>query len=190
MTGKFSRKGAKAQREDTNEFNEDARVSNGAQVSNEDPQMSNDANGSNDDAKESNRHANGSNADAKASNRHAGKFADAPRRAAFFAPVRLCVSLFHPRFRASHLQVAALAFLFMLGLPAAAFADRLLLVDGTTLEVDEAWNDAEGVWYRRGGMTNFIARARVKTIERQGNEKEAANSRQVARLSDAGAAPT
>ncbi|HEV2882919.1 MAG TPA: lytic transglycosylase domain-containing protein [Pyrinomonadaceae bacterium] len=76
----------------------------------------------------------------------------------------------------------------MLGLPAAAFADRLLLVDGTTLEVDEAWNDAEGVWYRRGGMTNFVERARVKTIERSG-EKEAAKSRQqVAKLSDASVA--
>jgi soluble lytic murein transglycosylase-like protein len=85
------------------------------------------------------------------------------------------------------LKVAALALLFMLSSPAAAFADRLLLVDGTTLEVDEAWNDAEGVWYRRGGMTNFIARARVKTIERQGNEREAAKSRQVAGLSDVNA---
>ena len=108
---------------------------------------------------------------------------------AFFAPLRLCVSLSHAQSHASHLRVAALAFLFMLGLPAVAFADRLLLVDGTTLEVDEAWNDAEGVWYRRGGMTNFVERARVKTIERSGGEKEAAKSRQqVAKLSDASVA--
>jgi soluble lytic murein transglycosylase-like protein len=177
MIREFSRQGAKAQREEANEVNE------APQVSNEDPQVSNGTNGSNEDA-------NGSNANAKESNWHASKFADAPRRAAFFAPLRLGASLVHSRSHASHLKVAALAFLFMLGLPAAAFADRLLLVDGTTLEVDEAWNDAEGVWYRRGGMTNFIARARVKTIERQGNEKEAAKSRQVARLSDAGAATT
>jgi|GEM_PF-604973 len=103
-----------------------------------------------------------------------------------FAPLRLCVrSIFSPP-RASGVKVAALAFLLVLGLPAAAFADRLLLVDGTTLEVDEAWNDAEGVWYRRGGMTNFIERARVKTIERNGGEKDAPKSRQVVKLSDAG----
>jgi soluble lytic murein transglycosylase-like protein len=161
MTGKFSRKGAKAQREEAQRFNEALKVSNG------------DANRSNDDA-------NGSNGQAR-------EFADTPRRAAFFAPSRPCVSLFHTRSRASHLKVAALAFLFVIGWPAAAFADRLLLVDGTTLEVDEAWNDAEGVWYRRGGMTNFIARARVKTIERQGDEKATAKSRVVARLSEVNA---
>jgi Zn-finger nucleic acid-binding protein len=102
----------------------------------------------------------------------------------FFAPLRLCVSSIFSPSRAAHLKVAAFAFLFILGLPTFAFADRLLLVDGTTLEVDEAWDDAEGVWYRRGGMTNFIERARVKTIERKGNEKEAAKSRQIAKLSD------
>ncbi|HLL13779.1 MAG TPA: lytic transglycosylase domain-containing protein [Pyrinomonadaceae bacterium] len=85
------------------------------------------------------------------------------------------------------MKVAVLAFLFVLNLPAVAFADRLLLVDGTTLEVDEAWDDAEGVWYRRGGMTNFVARARVRTIERRKTgEPDAAKSRQVAKLSEAG----
>ncbi|HZH89514.1 MAG TPA: lytic transglycosylase domain-containing protein [Pyrinomonadaceae bacterium] len=83
------------------------------------------------------------------------------------------------------MKVAALAFLFALGLPATAFADRLLLVDGTAIEVDEAWDDAEGVWYRRGGMTNFVERARVKMIERKGNEKDAAKDRQVAKPLDA-----
>ncbi|MDX6269136.1 MAG: hypothetical protein QOD28_359 [Acidobacteriota bacterium] len=91
---------------------------------------------------------------------------------------------------ARRLNVAALAFLFVLSVPAVALADRVLLVDGTTLEVDEAWDDAEGVWYRRGGMTNFVERARVKTIERKGQEKDAkdakdaAKKRQVAKLSD------
>jgi soluble lytic murein transglycosylase-like protein len=87
--------------------------------------------------------------------------------------------------RASGFLVAATLTLFVLGVPSMAFADRLLMVDGTTLEVDEAWDDAEGVWYRRGGVTNFVERARVKTIERKGVEKEAAKSRQVAKLSDA-----
>jgi len=85
-------------------------------------------------------------------------------------------------------MVAVTLVLFALSVPTVAFADRLLLVDGTTLEVDEAWDDAEGVWYRRGGMTNFVARARVKMIERKTNEKEAAKGRQVAKLSSAGEA--
>ncbi|MDQ1523045.1 MAG: hypothetical protein QOE47_969 [Pyrinomonadaceae bacterium] len=94
------------------------------------------------------------------------------------------------RTHARRLNVVALAFLFVLCVPAVALADRVLLVDGTTLEVDEAWDDAEGVWYRRGGMTNFVERARVKTIERKGQEndakdaKDAAKKRQVAKLSD------
>jgi Zn-finger nucleic acid-binding protein len=102
----------------------------------------------------------------------------------FFVPLRLCVrSIFsHPH--ASRLSVVAFAVLFVLVLPGVAFADRLLLVDGTTLEVDEAWDDAEGVWYRRGGMTNFVERARVKTIERKGDEKDAVKKRQVAKLAD------
>jgi soluble lytic murein transglycosylase-like protein len=139
MTEKFSRKGARAQREDA------GRPTAGARLSNE------------------------------------------PR--GFFAPLRLCVSSLFRRSHARRLNVAALALLFVLSVPAVAFADRLLLIDGTAIEVDEAWDDAEGVWYRRGGMTNFVARARVKTIERKGLEKdakEAAKSRQVAQLSDAG----
>jgi soluble lytic murein transglycosylase-like protein len=103
----------------------------------------------------------------------------------FFAPLRLCVNVLITRSHAPQLKVAVLTVLFVLSLPAAAFADRLLMVDGTTLEVDEAWDDAEGVWYRRGGMTNFVERARVRTIERQGSAKDAAKSRQVAKLSGA-----
>jgi Zn-finger nucleic acid-binding protein len=88
--------------------------------------------------------------------------------------------------RARRFLVAATLALLVLSLPSIAFADRLVLVDGTAFEVDEAWDDADGVWYRRGGMTNFVARARVKTIERKGAEKEASKSRQVAKLSEVG----
>jgi soluble lytic murein transglycosylase-like protein len=102
-----------------------------------------------------------------------------------FAPLRLRASLFPTRSRAPYLRIAALTVLLVLGLPVAAFADRLLMVDGTIIEVDDAWDDAEGVWYRRGGMTNFVARARVRTIERKGGERETAKSRQIAKLSDA-----
>jgi Zn-finger nucleic acid-binding protein len=107
----------------------------------------------------------------------------ARRTAAVHARALLRVGLFRARPHLARLKVAALAFLFALSLPATAFADRLLLVDGTAIEVDEAWDDAEGVWYRRGGMTNFVERARVKKIERKGNEKDAAQGRQVAKPS-------
>jgi soluble lytic murein transglycosylase-like protein len=48
---------------------------------------------------------------------------------------------------------------------------RLRLADGMTIEVDDAWEDAQGIWYRRGGITNLIPRASVKAIE----HKEAAS---------------
>ena len=112
-----------------------------------------------------------------------------------FAPLRLCVRSIFSQSLMLRLQVASFALLLVLGLPAVAFADRLLLVDGTTLEVDEAWDDAEGVWYRRGGMTNFVERARVRTIERGesakaavAGAKDSAESRRVAKLSGANGA--
>ena len=43
---------------------------------------------------------------------------------------------------------------------------RLKLVDGTNLDVDEARETEQGVWYRRGGMYHLIAKDRVKRIER------------------------
>jgi len=42
----------------------------------------------------------------------------------------------------------------------------LRLVDGTSFEVDDVWEDAQGVWFRRGGITNLVERARVRSIER------------------------
>ena len=36
--------------------------------------------------------------------------------------------------------------------------------DGTTMEVDAAWQDKQGVWYRRGGLVSFVESQRVKTI--------------------------
>lgn len=47
-----------------------------------------------------------------------------------------------------------------------AFADRLHLASGAVIEVDEAWEDAQGVWFRRGNVTQHIERARVRRIER------------------------
>jgi LysM repeat protein len=42
----------------------------------------------------------------------------------------------------------------------------LSLVDGTSVEVDDVWEDAQGVWFRRGGITNLVERARVRSVER------------------------
>src|SRR5258705_8597317 len=42
---------------------------------------------------------------------------------------------------------------------------RLKLIDGSSLEVDEAWESEQGIWYRRGGMSHLIAKDRVKRIE-------------------------
>jgi Zn-finger nucleic acid-binding protein len=59
---------------------------------------------------------------------------------------------------------ATLLVVILLSLTSPALADQLRLADGTTMEVDEAWEDAQGVWYRRGGMTNLVERSRVREV--------------------------
>ncbi|MGH9943667.1 MAG: lytic transglycosylase domain-containing protein, partial [Pyrinomonadaceae bacterium] len=68
---------------------------------------------------------------------------------------------------------AACVIILLLSFQPAAYADRLHLADGTSIEVDEAWDDPQGVWYRRGGVTYLVERARVKTIERAGPKPDA-----------------
>lgn len=48
---------------------------------------------------------------------------------------------------------------------------HLKLIDGTSFSVDEAWESAQGIWYRRDGISHLIARERVKAIERGENAK-------------------
>jgi LysM repeat protein len=55
----------------------------------------------------------------------------------------------------------------------------LSLIDGTSVEVDDVWEDAQGVWYKRGGITNLVERSRVKQIVRA-NETEEAKTAAVA----------
>jgi Zn-finger nucleic acid-binding protein len=62
------------------------------------------------------------------------------------------------------LTKVTLLFVILLSLSAPAVADQLKLADGTTMEVDEAWEDAQGVWYRRGGVTNLVERSRVREV--------------------------
>jgi hypothetical protein len=40
----------------------------------------------------------------------------------------------------------------------------ILMQDGTSVEVDAAWKDGQGVWYRRGGLVSFVESQRVKEI--------------------------
>jgi soluble lytic murein transglycosylase-like protein len=74
-------------------------------------------------------------------------------------------------------------------LPVNARADKLHLIDGTTIEADEAWDDPSGVWYRRGGITYSVERARVSKIEHEQRAavSEAAKHAQTARLVNASA---
>lgn len=50
--------------------------------------------------------------------------------------------------------------------------------DGTAVEVDAAWEDGEGVWYRRGGMVAFVESQRVKAITGRAAQKPSSGSTQ------------
>src|ERR1044071_5557219 len=43
---------------------------------------------------------------------------------------------------------------------------RLKLADGTYMNVDDAWESPQGVWYRQGGLSHLLAKEKVKKIER------------------------
>jgi hypothetical protein len=38
------------------------------------------------------------------------------------------------------------------------------MTDGSTLDVDAAWKDNQGIWYRRSGLVSFVDSSRVKAI--------------------------
>jgi hypothetical protein len=48
--------------------------------------------------------------------------------------------------------------------------------DGTAMEVDAAWEDGGGVWYRRGGMVAFVESERVKAITGRAAQKPSSGS--------------
>src|SRR3712207_5814727 len=62
------------------------------------------------------------------------------------------------------LTKATLLVVLLLSFSAPAFADQLKLADGTMLDVDEAWEDSQGVWYRRGGVTHLLEKSRVREV--------------------------
>ena len=46
------------------------------------------------------------------------------------------------------------------------------LNDGTTLNVDAAWKEGPGIWYRRGGLVSFIDSKDVKSISTVSDSKK------------------
>lgn len=38
------------------------------------------------------------------------------------------------------------------------------MTDGSTLDVEAAWEDKQGIWYRRSGLVSFVDSSRVKAI--------------------------
>jgi Zn-finger nucleic acid-binding protein len=56
---------------------------------------------------------------------------------------------------------------------------QLKLNDGTRINVEDAWESPQGVWYRQGGMTHMLTRERVKKILRA-SETPAPVEKQVA----------
>lgn len=43
---------------------------------------------------------------------------------------------------------------------------QLKLMDNTAIPVDEAWESAQGIWYRKNGVTYLVERSKVRSIER------------------------
>jgi hypothetical protein len=47
------------------------------------------------------------------------------------------------------------------------------MTDGSTLDVDAAWEDRQGIWYRRSGLVSFVESSRVKAITARKGTKTA-----------------
>jgi hypothetical protein len=42
---------------------------------------------------------------------------------------------------------------------------------GVTIEADEAWQTAEGIWYRKGGMVSMLNPKDIKAIDKKVPDK-------------------
>ena len=49
--------------------------------------------------------------------------------------------------------------------------------DGSTVEADAAWEDAQGVWFRRSGLVSFVEKSRVEAITEPQRKPSAAESK-------------
>lgn len=45
------------------------------------------------------------------------------------------------------------------------------MTDGSKLDVDAAWEDKQGIWYRRSGLVSFVDSSRVKSITARRDSK-------------------
>jgi hypothetical protein len=68
----------------------------------------------------------------------------------------------------SRLFIAAFIFLICVNSAFAQTQVRLKLADGSYMTVDDAWESPQGVWYRRGGLSNVRGRGRGVAIVREG----------------------
>lgn len=59
---------------------------------------------------------------------------------------------------------------------------RLKLTDGTEIPVDDAWENAQGVWYKKDGVTYLVERAKVRAIERSAAENPIALDQPAAKV--------
>ena len=50
------------------------------------------------------------------------------------------------------------------------------LHDGTSIDVDAAWKEGQGIWYRRGGLVSFLDSKDVKSISTVADAKKVATS--------------
>lgn len=60
---------------------------------------------------------------------------------------------------------------------------QLRLADGSAFAVDDAWEDAQGFWYRKNGVTQLLERERVRGIER-GEEAKTVGATDVVKIND------
>jgi Zn-finger nucleic acid-binding protein len=72
----------------------------------------------------------------------------------------------------SRLFIAAFIFLICVNSAFAQTQVRLKLADGSYMTVDDAWESPQGVWYRRGGLSNVLPKDKVKKIERSEPQAE------------------
>lgn len=68
--------------------------------------------------------------------------------------------------RLARLSIAALFLAICVNSASAQTQVRLKLADGSYMTVDDAWDSPQGVWYRRGGLSNVLPKDKVKKIER------------------------
>ena len=65
------------------------------------------------------------------------------------------------------------------GTKEAAKSDHAIIKmkDGSTVEADAAWEDAQGVWFRRSGLVSFVEKSRVESITEPQRKPAAAESK-------------